>query len=105
MSGDGRVDAHAGDRLAIWCNTTQKPPNLDVWGIFNDSQGHRLFKFNFADLVKAGPKGEFKNIEPFGTLFASVDANNNFYVAWFGGPAGATGDKDFAKSFICPFVR
>jgi hypothetical protein len=89
----------------IACNTAANPPTLDVWGVTNDSQGHRLHLFTFADLVKAGAKGLFIKVEPLGSVFASVDANNHFVVQWFGGPAGATGDKDFRKSFTCDFKR
>ncbi len=103
--GDGRVDPRPGDRVAVYCNTADNPPNLVVYGIDNASHGLWLSKFIFADLVKAGPKGILRKVEPKGSVFAVVDANNYFTVQWFGGPAGATGSKDFAKSFTCSFAR
>jgi hypothetical protein len=103
--GDARSDGRPGDRIVVYCNTSANPPTLDVWGVTNDSKGHRLYKFNFADLVAAGSKGILRKVEPLGSVFARVDANNNFVVQWFGGPAGATGTKDFAKSFTCDFKR
>ncbi len=102
---DGRIAAAAGDRVAVYCNTTATPPNLDVWGVTDDSVGHKLFQFAYADLVKAGAAGIMKNVEPMGSIWAAVDANNNFTVKWFGGPAGAIGEKDFAKSFTCSFAQ
>ena len=103
--GDGRVDPRPGDRLAVYCNTAANPPNVDVWGVLNDSSGRRLFTFTFASLVAAGDKGITKKVEPLGTIFLRVDANNNFLASWTGGPAAATGVKDFAKSFTCAFAR
>jgi hypothetical protein len=103
--GDARTDGRPGDRIVVYCNTSANPATLDVWGVTNNSLGQRLYKFNFADLVAAGPKGILKKVEPLGSVSARVDANNNFVVQWFGGPAGATGTKDFAKSFKCDFKR
>jgi hypothetical protein len=102
---DGRVDPRPGDRLAVYCNTGANPPNVDVWGVLNDSSGRRLFTFTFSDLVKAGAKGITKKVEPLGTIHLSVDANNRFLAVWTGGPAAATGTKDFTKSFTCDFSR
>jgi hypothetical protein len=96
--GDGRVDPRPGDRVVAYCGAT----TLDVWGVTNDSVGHRLFTFNKADLVKAGASGILKNVEPMGSVFAAVSAEGVYTVQWFGGPAGATGTKDFAKTFTCP---
>jgi hypothetical protein len=103
--GDGRVDPRPGDRLAVYCNTAANPPSVDVWGVLNDSSGRRLFTFTFASLVAAGEKGITKKVEPLGTIFLRVDANNHFLASWTGGPAAATGVKDFAKSFTCDFAR
>ncbi len=103
--GDGRVDPRPGDRLAVYCNTGANPPTVDVWGVLNDSSGRRLFTFTFASLVAAGDKGITRKVEPLGTIFLRVDANNNFLASWTGGPAAATGVKDFAKSFTCAFAR
>ena len=99
--GDGRIDGKAGDRVVVYCDTTANPPALSVWGVTNDSQGHKLFSFKLADLLKAGNGGIMKKVEPMGSVFAKIDANGNFFVQWFGGPAGATGDKDFAKYGNC----
>jgi hypothetical protein len=103
--GDGRVDPRPGDRVAVYCNTSATPPTLDVWGVTNDSIGHRLFTFAYADLLSAGSKGILKKVEPLGSVFASTDGNGNFLVKWYGGPAGAIGTKDFAKSFACGFAK
>jgi hypothetical protein len=103
--GDGRIDPRPGDRLAVYCNPGANPPNVDVWGVLNDSSGRRLYTFPFSDLVKAGAKGITKKVEPLGTIFLSVDANNNFFAVWTGGPAAATGTRDFTKAFTCGFTR
>ncbi len=103
--GDGRAAPLAGDRIVAYCNTTANPPTLDIWGVTNDSQGHRLFTFTVADLLKAGKAGILNKVEPMGSVFASTDGNGNFWVQWFGGPASATGTKDFAKSFACSFSK
>jgi hypothetical protein len=103
--GDGRVDPRPGDRLAIYCNPGGSSPNVDVWGVLNDSTGRRLYTFAFSDLVKAGAKGITQKVEPLGTIYLRVDANNNFLASWTGGPAAATGVRDFAKSFTCNFAR
>ena len=103
--GDGRVEPQPGDRVVVYCNTSANLPTLDVWGVTDDSQGHELYQFSFANLRRGGAKGIWKRVEPLGSVFASVDANNQFVVQWFGGPAGATGSKDFAKSFTCDFKR
>jgi hypothetical protein len=103
--GDGRVDPRPGDRLAVWCNIAGNPPSIDVWAVGDDSRGFRLATFNFTDLAAAGPQGIAKNLGRNGKLSAVVDAQNNFFVAWNGGPFGATGAGVFAKSFHCAFKR
>jgi hypothetical protein len=103
--GDGRVDPLPGDLVAVYCNTTAKPPTLDVWGVTNDSVGHRLYKFAYADLLKAGKSGLLKKIEPMGSIFASTNGSGDFSVEWFGGPDAATGVEGFAKSFTCNFAQ
>jgi hypothetical protein len=103
--GDGRVDPLPGDLLAVYCNSAATQPNLDVWGVTNDSIGHHLFKFTYADLLKAGKSGLLKNVEPLGSIRASTDGSGNFSVQWFGGPDSATGAKSFAKSFTCNFAQ
>jgi hypothetical protein len=102
--GDGRVDPLPGDLVAVYCNTAATPPTLDVWGVTNDSLGHRLFKFTYADLLKAGKSGIMKKVEPLGSIFASTDGSGDFTVRWFGGPDAANGANDFAKSFTCNFA-
>ena len=64
-----------------------------------------LTTFKFADLVAAGPQGITKDLGGNGKLSAMVDDQNNFYVAWNGGPFGATGRDSFAKPFNCAFKR
>jgi hypothetical protein len=102
---DGRAEPRPGDRIAVWCNIAGDPPAIDVWAVGNDSRGFRLTTFKFADLVKAGPKGVTKDLGRNGKLSAMVDDQNNFYVAWNGGPFGATGKASFAKTFTCAFKR
>ncbi len=99
--GDGRVTGNPWDRVAAWCNAD----NLDVWGIQNDSAGVDLYRFPYTDLIAAGAKGITRNVEPNGTVFASLDSNNNFFIAWYGGPSGATGIGGFAKTFTCNVPR
>jgi hypothetical protein len=95
---DGRVDPRPGDRVAAYCGAT----TLAIWGVTNDSVGHLLFTFNKADLVAAGASGILKKVEPLGSVFAAVNADGVYTVRWYGGPAAATGTKDFAKTFTCP---
>jgi hypothetical protein len=103
--GDGRVDPRPADRVVVYCKPGANPPSVDVWGVLNDSTGRRLYTFAYADLVAAGAKGITKNVEPLGTISLRVDANNNVLASWTGGPAAATGVKDFAKSFTCSFAQ
>jgi hypothetical protein len=103
--GDGRVEPRPGDRIAVWCNIAGDPPAIDVWAVGSDSRGFRLTTFKFADLVVAGPKGLTQDLGRNGKLSAMVDDQNNFYVAWNGGPFGATGRDSFAKTFNCAFKR
>jgi hypothetical protein len=140
--GDGRVEPHPVDRLAIYCNRLANPATLDIWGITDDSKGFRLTTLVFADLLKARntklpqikaqllkllsqPDSDLneikallheyentdglhilsKNLQVNGKLDISVDAQNNFYVAWSGGPFGANGQGSFAKAFKCNFAR
>jgi hypothetical protein len=95
---DGRVDPRPGDRVAAYCGAT----TLAVWGVTDDSVGHLLFTFNKADLVAAGASGILKAVEPLGSVSAAVNADGIYTVRWYGGPAAATGTKDFAKIFTCP---
>ena len=67
--------------------------------------GHRLFTFTVADLLKAGKAGILKHVEPMGSVFAATDGNGDFVAQWFGGPANATGTKDFAKTFTCGYAK
>ncbi len=76
-----------------------------LYQVFLPQPEQTLFTFTYADLVAAGAKGITKNVEPLGTISLRVDANNNFLASWTGGPAAATGVKDFAKSFKCDFAQ
>jgi hypothetical protein len=111
--GDGRVDGKCWDRIAVYCNTSANPPNLDVWGIDTTSKGFRLTTFPFSDIAAAGPRGLTKNLGSLGKVSVMVDANNSFWVAWNGKvsvPSGsfiADGQPNhgFAKGFQCNFAR
>jgi hypothetical protein len=99
---DGRVDPRPGDRLAIYCNTTANPPTIGVYGIRDDSRGVFLATFNVRDLLRA--RRITRALGSLGTLNAiAIDANGNFYIAWTGGPYGATGQGIWAKAFNCRF--
>jgi hypothetical protein len=89
----------------VYCNTSANSPTVDVWGVTNDSQGHRLYTFKYADLVAAGSAGILKKVEPLGSVSATVSGLNTFVVRWYGGPAAATGAGDFAKVVTCDFKR
>jgi hypothetical protein len=99
---DGRVDPRPGDRLAIYCNTTANPPTIGVYGVRDDSRGVFLATINVRDLLRA--RRITRSLGSLGTLNAiAIDANGNFYIAWTGGPYGATGQGIWAKSFNCRF--
>jgi hypothetical protein len=95
--GDGRVDPRPGDRVAVYCSADK----VSVYGVMNDSRGLFLATFTHADLIKAGAAGITKKVEPRGTVIISLTGTSNLYVRWTGGPAAATGVKDFAKAFTC----
>jgi hypothetical protein len=114
LGGDGRVDGtKCWERIVVYCNTSNDPPTLDLWGVGLDSKGFRLTTFSFSDLSKAGPKGLTKDLGKLGKVSAAVDAQNNFWVAWNGQvsvPSGsfyADGQPNhgFAKGFSCNFKR
>ncbi len=98
------VDPHPGDHLALYCNL---PDTLLVYGVDNTGQSFLLAKFSYTELVDAGPEGIYTNPDGNGVVSASVDSQNNFWVAWNGGPFGADGQPDhgFAKGVCCPFQR
>jgi hypothetical protein len=102
--GDGRVDPRPGDRLAIWCNTAATLPTIGVYGVKDDSKGVFLATINVPDLLKT--KRINRALGSLGQLdVAALDANGNFYIAWTGGPYGATGQGVWAKAFNCTFPR
>lgn len=101
LSADGRVNGLCGDRIAVYCNKTQTPPNVDVWVIDNSSVGHELAKLPLSDLTSV-PEGQFaKNLGANGVIFAGSDASGNVYVALQGGPYGGTAKGDWLKTFSC----
>jgi hypothetical protein len=105
-SGDNRVDPRPGDRLAVYCNLTDTPPNIVVYGIADNlpdyEKGFFLAQFNVADLLKAGKTGLTENAgASAGSVSMADDGSGNFYVAWNGGQFHATGQHDFSKSFTC----
>lgn len=94
--GDNRVDPRPGDRLAVWCN---QPDTLVVYGIDNNSRGFPLTTFSNAAIRVAGSNGLTRNLGSTGTVSVSEDNQNNFWLAWNGGPYG-----NFAKGFSCKFT-
>jgi hypothetical protein len=100
--GDGRADGRPGDRIAIYCDA---PDSLVVWGIDNESRGFPLTTFSAQQLKRAGPRGITRKLGSLGSISASVDAKNNFWVAWNGGVFSANGlpNRGFAKGFQCKF--
>src|SRR5205823_1324803 len=106
--GDGRVDPRPGDRIAVWCNTRETPPNIVIYGVgdsTNGSHGFFLGRFTFVELLAAGKKGITRSAgRGNGLISAVADAQGNFYVAWNGGLFKATGVGDFAKTFSCNFT-
>jgi hypothetical protein len=98
------VDPRPWDHLSVFCNL---PDTLVVYGVDNSSRAFLLAKFSYAELVAAGPKGIYTNAGGNGTVSASVDNQNNFWIAWNGGSLGADGQPDhgFAKGIHCPFSR
>ncbi|MCC7447744.1 MAG: hypothetical protein IT324_10020 [Anaerolineae bacterium] len=103
--GDNRVNGWAGDRIAVYCNTAPKAPdvpNVDVWGMDNSGKGTRLARVIYTDLVAAGTNGLALNLGANGTIFIGVAANGTtLWAAWQGGPYNATGKGDFAKVVSC----
>lgn len=102
---DGRIDGKPADRIVIYCNPTATPPSIDIYGIANDGTGFFLARFKFSLVVRSGKRGVLLRPVGKGKISLLVDANNNFYAAWNGGPYNANGQGDFAKSFTCPFSR
>jgi hypothetical protein len=100
---DGRKNGWPGDRVVVWCNLDSGI--LDVYGINGEGKGFPLTTFNVKDVVRAGIKGITKNLGSTGLVSVSVDDQNNFWLAWNGGPFNANGQGDWAKGFNCPFKR
>jgi hypothetical protein len=95
--GDGRIDPRPGDRVAVYCQAD----TVTVYGVLDNSQGVLLSTFKYADLVKAGTSGITRSVEPKGTVFIGLSGTSDLLVKWMGGPAAATGTRDFMKSFTC----
>ncbi len=100
---DSRADPRPGDRIAVYCDGFD---TLVVWGIDNDSKGFPLTTFSYHQLRQAGLKGLTRNLGTLGSVSASVDDQNNFWVAWNGSTFGANGQPGlgFAKGFRCAFA-
>ncbi|MCC7450505.1 MAG: hypothetical protein IT324_24010 [Anaerolineae bacterium] len=96
---DCRMNPRAGDRIAVYCDWYFR--EISVLGITNRGQGFPLIVIDYDELVLAGRQGLVKNLGANGVVTARVDSRNNFNVAWSGGPYGATGQGDFAKTFFC----
>ena len=100
---DGRVDGRPGDRIAIYCKTDTN--TLEVWGIDRSGNGFLAALFDYYAVVGAGSAGVTRYIGINGSISASVDSQNNFWVAWNGGQYNATGQGDFAKGFHCDYPK
>lgn len=99
--GDDRVDPYPTERVVVYCDQVFR--GIDVWGIRPNSEGFPLASFDFDELTLAGPGGMRVAVKDYGFVTASLDVQGNFYVAWQGGPYGATGLYEFSKRFRCPF--
>lgn len=95
---DARVSPSAGDRVAVYCNADG---TIGVLGITNTGQGFGLTAFSGAEIIRSNGGTVVKNVEPNGSVSLRGDNQWNFQIAWFGGPYGATGSGNFAKSFSC----
>ncbi|MCC7452151.1 MAG: SH3 domain-containing protein [Anaerolineae bacterium] len=95
---DARVSPSAGDRVAVYCNVNG---TIGILGITNTGQGIGLITFSGAEIVSSNSGTVAKSVEPNGSVSLRGDNQWNFQVAWFGGPYGATGSGNFAKSFSC----
>jgi ABC-type antimicrobial peptide transport system permease subunit len=98
---DGRTDANAGDRLAVYCYTPYR--EIEVWGIDEQSQGVYLNTFDYDDTLAAGAQGVTVILGRNGTLSLSVDSQYNFVLFW-NGPYNYTNHGNFVKSFNCVYV-
>lgn len=95
---DARVSPNAGDRVAVYCNADG---TIGILGITNTGQGFGLTVFSGAEIISSNSGTVVKNVEPNGSVSLRGDNQWNFRVTWFGGPYGATGADNFAKSFSC----
>lgn len=101
LSGDGRLNSTCSDRIAVYCNTQDVPPNVDVWVIDNSGQGHELTTIPLPTLSQV-PSGTYaKALGANGVVYAGIDANGSGYVALQGGPYNGTALGDWAKTFTC----
>lgn len=98
---DGRVDARAGDRVAVYCY--DKYREIEVWGTDEQSNGIYLTTFEYDDVLAAGKKGQTLGVGKLGTVSLSVDTQYHFYLIW-NGPYNALKHGDFQKSFSCVFL-
>jgi hypothetical protein len=96
---DGRVDAHPGDRLAVWCSEADK---IVLYGAANDmpspKNGFFMAVFSYQDVKAAGAKGLSKTHGNDGTVSISL-IDGWFWIAWNGGQYKATGQDTFVKNF------
>jgi hypothetical protein len=93
--GDSRVDPRPGDRVIAYCNDNGI---IDVWGIKDDSTGYRLTTFAYEDVAAAGSTGLTTFLGGSESVSISADSQDNFWLAWNGGPYG-----NFAKGFACDY--
>jgi hypothetical protein len=98
--GDCRIDPKPWDKLAICCEASR----LVVYAVRPDSRGFFISYFDYADLKEVGLSGIYNDRGIDGVISASVDEQDNFWVAWNGGQYNANGQpKDgYAKGFTCP---
>jgi hypothetical protein len=99
--GDARINGQAGDRIALYCNTTAKPPTLGVILIDDQGKGFLGLAFDYAKLKAAGTQG-LSASSGGNKVTAVADGSGNIFATWVG-QFGANGQKDFAKLITCNY--
>lgn len=96
---DGRVDPHQADRLAVYCNQSDK---IVVYGVSDtapqDQSGFFLTMFSYKEVAGAGHPGITHTVGVNGRITVSL-IDGWFWIAWNGGQFHATGQDTFVKNF------